>query len=512
MADLSPYFTTAGGGQQIDPLFLQAQATVESRLNPNAVSPKGAIGVSQIMPQTATTLGVHGTPMNPRDPDQAIGAQAALMNSLLKKYGDDARTALLEYHGGPDRRLWGPKTNAYPDLVFAEYQKLKAAQENKPVPETPSTLEEHLRQKEAQERNPATTPTVPSTLERHLTEKEEQEKKQPPPPAGSSHGTKDFGPEPPTQPWEQRMIPQPPTPGANSSVPLTPSPIDMIKLAAQRGWQYAPTMVTPQVQNILEGRFGWPAIALLHGGNAVLGGVSAGYNALQEGVTQTLDPVGTALTGQPGLGRDVATALDLIPALGWERRIAAAGRNKVSNAGLNDQMRQMAQDEQQAVTRFQQQQTTPTTPTTKAISDRAYQLWDQAGRPEGRDTEFWGRAEEQINAENKSATPPTAPSTPASDALVGGFKYPTNSWRSEKPPTADPNDPATRAYAQQAITVALATNHPIAYLYAAAKTKFGKHIADAVWESMKGILNNPLSAGSTISRNEQQPEQAPESQ
>ena len=45
------------------------------------------------------------------------------------------------------------------------------------------------------------------------------------------------------------------------------------------------------------------------------------------------------------------------------------------------------------------------------IRTRAYRLWEQAGRPEGGDVEFWERARQEIEAEEAAATPVPFPET-----------------------------------------------------------------------------------------------------
>jgi hypothetical protein len=42
-------------------------------------------------------------------------------------------------------------------------------------------------------------------------------------------------------------------------------------------------------------------------------------------------------------------------------------------------------------------------PTEKEITNRAYQLWEQAGKPEGRDKEFYHQAEQELRNEDKSS-------------------------------------------------------------------------------------------------------------
>ena len=44
-----------------------------------------------------------------------------------------------------------------------------------------------------------------------------------------------------------------------------------------------------------------------------------------------------------------------------------------------------------------------TDPTEREIMDRAHQLWERAGRPEGREDEFWQAAQQQLRNEDKSS-------------------------------------------------------------------------------------------------------------
>jgi soluble lytic murein transglycosylase-like protein len=72
---------------------------VESAWRAQAVSPKGAIGLMQLMPGTAGELGV-----NPHDPAQNAEAGARYLKQLLLKYqhtGDPVRMALAAYNAGP---------------------------------------------------------------------------------------------------------------------------------------------------------------------------------------------------------------------------------------------------------------------------------------------------------------------------------------------------------------------------------------------------------------------------
>ena len=94
--------------------LLAAQQQVESGGNPNAVSLQGAVGIAQLMPATAKSLGV-----DPHDPVAATIAQARLNRQNLDATGGDIDRAMMMYHGGPDTRQWGPKTEAYPGKILA---------------------------------------------------------------------------------------------------------------------------------------------------------------------------------------------------------------------------------------------------------------------------------------------------------------------------------------------------------------------------------------------------------
>ncbi len=81
------------------PEFVRSVARAESGFQPNALSPKGAIGLMQLMPQTAAELGA-----NPKDPRENAEAGARYLKALLLKYKDSAdpvRMALAAYNAGP---------------------------------------------------------------------------------------------------------------------------------------------------------------------------------------------------------------------------------------------------------------------------------------------------------------------------------------------------------------------------------------------------------------------------
>jgi len=106
----------------LPPAFVESVARVESAMRPQAVSPKGAVGVMQLMPSTARALSA-----DPRDPAQNIDAGARLLRDLLIKYDGDVVKALSAYNAGAgavDRYRGMPpyaETQNYVDKVIRTY-------------------------------------------------------------------------------------------------------------------------------------------------------------------------------------------------------------------------------------------------------------------------------------------------------------------------------------------------------------------------------------------------------
>jgi transglycosylase-like protein with SLT domain/uncharacterized protein DUF4124 len=77
--------------------LVRAVVQVESAFNPYAVSPKGAVGLMQLMPATAQHFGVA----NPFNPTENVRAGVAYLRQLLDRYEDNEPLALAAYNAGP---------------------------------------------------------------------------------------------------------------------------------------------------------------------------------------------------------------------------------------------------------------------------------------------------------------------------------------------------------------------------------------------------------------------------
>jgi soluble lytic murein transglycosylase-like protein len=87
----------AAASNGIDPALLKGLVSQESGFNPSARSGAGAVGLTQLMPATASALGVT----NPLDPAQSLQGGAKYLREQLDRFGGDETLALAAYNAGP---------------------------------------------------------------------------------------------------------------------------------------------------------------------------------------------------------------------------------------------------------------------------------------------------------------------------------------------------------------------------------------------------------------------------
>lgn len=96
-SQLRPLIESAAQQAGVDPRLFDALVASESAYDPNARSRAGALGLSQLMPDTAKSLGVA----NPFDPMQNLRGGAQYLSQMLSRFGGDPRLALAAYNAGP---------------------------------------------------------------------------------------------------------------------------------------------------------------------------------------------------------------------------------------------------------------------------------------------------------------------------------------------------------------------------------------------------------------------------
>jgi soluble lytic murein transglycosylase-like protein len=119
----------AGTLHNIDADLLASVVAAESGGNARAVSRAGARGLMQLMPGTATVLGVKDS----FAPEENIGGGTAYLDALLTRYGDNMALALAAYNAGPEAvdRYHGippyAETRMYVARVIREFNRRKRA-------------------------------------------------------------------------------------------------------------------------------------------------------------------------------------------------------------------------------------------------------------------------------------------------------------------------------------------------------------------------------------------------
>jgi len=95
--DFESEIDAAATSNGIDPALLKGLVQQESGFDPNARSGAGAVGLTQLMPGTAASLGVT----DPTNPAQSLQAGARYLREQLDRFGGDERLALAAYNAGP---------------------------------------------------------------------------------------------------------------------------------------------------------------------------------------------------------------------------------------------------------------------------------------------------------------------------------------------------------------------------------------------------------------------------
>ena len=123
--DYDPHVRAAASKYDLPPALIKAVMAAESAFNPRAVSRRGALGLMQLMPDTARELSVGDV----FDPAQNIDGGARYLRRLFTQYDGDLFQTLSAYNAGPDavRRADGKvpriaETQEYVRRVLALYQ------------------------------------------------------------------------------------------------------------------------------------------------------------------------------------------------------------------------------------------------------------------------------------------------------------------------------------------------------------------------------------------------------
>jgi soluble lytic murein transglycosylase-like protein len=134
-AQFGQFIQSASKRFNVDPDLISSVIAIESNFNPKAVSRRNARGLMQLIPGTASHVGVH----NIFDPQENINGGTQYLAELLHRYDNDLILALAAYNAGPQRvQKYGrvppfPETQSYVRRVKRTYDQRKT------TPPTPPT-------------------------------------------------------------------------------------------------------------------------------------------------------------------------------------------------------------------------------------------------------------------------------------------------------------------------------------------------------------------------------------
>ncbi len=125
ISKLVPIIDNAAKMHGLDPKLIHAVIRAESGYNPGALSPKGAVGLMQLIPATAQRYGVN----NINDPTENIFGGAHYLKDLLKMFNGNTELALAGYNAGENAVIRAghkipnyPETQAYVPKVMSFYK------------------------------------------------------------------------------------------------------------------------------------------------------------------------------------------------------------------------------------------------------------------------------------------------------------------------------------------------------------------------------------------------------
>lgn len=129
--EVAPLVELAAAENNLPTSLIYGVIWVESRFNPEAESPVGAMGLMQLMPRTATYLaeciGWEGR-VDAYDPEFNIAAGAYYVARLIKQFGGDVDLALAAYNAGPGNVSKWMKNTGLPEVSIEYYTMVQTAQ------------------------------------------------------------------------------------------------------------------------------------------------------------------------------------------------------------------------------------------------------------------------------------------------------------------------------------------------------------------------------------------------